>query len=75
MNFERRGRSLSINELVAGTLIHYPTYISEKSKMYTTPEIVSEELIARRNNAIKKISFGRKVFWNLIKLWNNYKKM
>ena len=45
MPIERRNRQLSLEELVAGSLMRYPTYISRTSEMYTSPERVVEELI------------------------------
>ena len=51
-------RRLTLNELIAGTLIHYPTYISRTTGHYTTPENALKELIAWRNtpqtNPLKK---------------------
>jgi capsular polysaccharide export protein len=41
---QRRSRSLSLDELVAGALILYPLYISQTSGRYTTPERALEEL-------------------------------
>jgi capsular polysaccharide export protein len=40
----RRGRSLQLDELVAGALILYPVYVSRVSKAYTTPERVLWEV-------------------------------
>lgn len=40
----RRARRLSLDELVAGTLILYPTYISRDTGCYTTPERTLDEL-------------------------------
>ncbi|WP_053157566.1 capsular polysaccharide biosynthesis protein [Pseudomonas sp. P1.8] len=34
----RRSRRLSLDELVAGTLIRYPTYVSRITRKFTTPE-------------------------------------
>src|SRR5438552_17254962 len=34
----RRRRRLSVNELVAGTLIAYPTYVSRRTGCYISPE-------------------------------------
>ena len=39
------GRMLSLNELIAGTLILYPTYISKVTGKFTTPERALEELV------------------------------
>lgn len=40
----RRQRSLTLDELVAGTLISYPTYISRITNRFTTPEQALYEL-------------------------------
>jgi capsular polysaccharide export protein len=42
---ERRTRRLSLDMLVAGSLIHYPMYFSRKSSRLTSPEEVVEELV------------------------------
>lgn len=46
----RRGRSLSLEQLVAGTLIHYPTYVSLKTGYYMTPEEALDQLVDWREN-------------------------
>jgi len=45
----RRNRVLSLDELVAGTLILYPTYVSRTTRRFTTPERVLQELIDWRH--------------------------
>jgi capsular polysaccharide export protein len=40
----RRSRRLALDELVAGALIAYPTYVSRTTGMFTTPERVLHEL-------------------------------
>lgn len=45
----RRGRQLQLSELIAATLILYPTYISRKTGYYTTPEQVIAELVQMRD--------------------------
>ena len=67
----RRSRLLTIEELIAGTLIHYPIYISETSKMYTSPERVIEELIEFKNKGIQKMPIWRKFLRDLIKIWTH----
>lgn len=42
---ERRNRALTLDELVVGVLILYPTYISRRTGRYTTPENAMEELL------------------------------
>lgn len=51
---ERRGRALLLTELVAGTLILYPRYISQTTGYFTTVEQALEELIATRNSPVQK---------------------
>src|SRR5437016_7181016 len=47
----RRRRRLSVNELVAGTLIAYPTYVSRRTGRYISPEQALDELLAWREAA------------------------
>lgn len=44
----RRSRRLSLDMLVAGTLILYPVYISRTTGQFTTPERALDELLAWR---------------------------
>ena len=46
----RRRRPLTLNQLVAGTLIVYPTYVSRRSGGYITPEQALDELLAWRDS-------------------------
>ena len=56
----RRTRRLSLDELVAGTLIRYPRYVSPRSGRYTTPERIVDLLAAQsrqvqgRGNRLRK---------------------
>lgn len=45
---ERRRRRLLLEELVAGALLLYPTYVSYTTGRFTTPERAIEELLALR---------------------------
>jgi len=47
----RRRRRLSVNELVAGTLIAYPTYVSRRTGRYIHAEQALDELLAWREAA------------------------
>jgi capsular polysaccharide export protein len=47
----RRGRHLSVDELVAGALIAYPLYLSRTSGALITPEQALDELLAWRAKA------------------------
>lgn len=40
----RRTKKLTLNELIAGTLIDYPLYINGQTGQFTTPEIIVEQL-------------------------------
>jgi len=57
----RRSRILSVDELVAATLILYPTYISRRSQSFTTPERVLEELSEIRRTGVQKRTIGDQV--------------
>ena len=58
---ERRNRQLSLDELVAGTLILYPTYVSRETGQFITPEQALDELLAWRKNHPKGIPPWRQV--------------
>jgi len=45
----RRQRRVTLDELVAATLILYPTYVSRRTRMFTTPENALQELISWRD--------------------------
>ena len=47
----RRGRRLSLDALVAGVLLLYPTYVSRRTGCFTTAEQALEELQAWRQEA------------------------
>ncbi len=40
----RRSRSLSLAELIAGSLIYYPRYIGEQNRTFTSPEVIIAQL-------------------------------
>jgi capsular polysaccharide export protein len=44
----RRNRALTLNELVAGTLLKYPIYLNPRSSRPCTPEEAIEELLTTR---------------------------
>jgi capsular polysaccharide export protein len=46
----RRTRRLTLDELVAGCLILYPTYVSWTSGRFISPEQAVESLVAWRDN-------------------------
>ena len=50
----RRGRQLSLDELVAGTLLRYPRYYDWRSGLFTTPERILDRLIEERTAAANR---------------------
>jgi capsular polysaccharide export protein len=66
----RRQRALSLDELVAGVLILYPTYVSRRSGHFTTPERALEELQQWRDveGGVSTVSWQRRV-WRLALRW------
>jgi capsular polysaccharide export protein len=63
----RRTRRLALDELVAGALILYPTYISRTTGEFTTPERALDELLAWRDSA-SSLPWWRKVLRGFLKL-------
>ncbi len=45
----RRTRALTLDELVAGALIRYPTYLNRRTGRFSTPEAIIAELGAERD--------------------------
>ncbi|MDD5177489.1 MAG: hypothetical protein PHQ05_13815 [Sterolibacterium sp.] len=58
----RRTRRLTVDELVAGTLILYPTYVSRKTHRFTTPERALDELLEWRAEGGKSLSLWRRLY-------------
>ena len=56
----RRTQNLTLDELVAGCLILYPTYVSRISQRFTSPECALDELLAWRAEAATGIPWWRK---------------
>ena len=57
----RRDRRLSLEELIAGTLILYPTYVSRETGRFITPEQALDELLAWREKSPQCPPAWRKV--------------
>ena len=57
---ERRHRQLSLDELVAGALIIYPTYVSGVTKRFTTPERILDELEAWKEQGASVMPWWRR---------------
>jgi capsular polysaccharide export protein len=62
----RRSRTLSLDQLVAGALLLYPTYVSHLTSGGSTPEGVLDELIAWRNKKSTAGVFCRQVWQGLL---------
>ncbi len=63
----RRTRRLSIDELVAGTLLEYPTYVSRATRQICTAEQALAELQEWRSSAPPGLPLWRKIVRRLIK--------
>ena len=57
----RRTRRLALDELVAGVLILYPTYVSRTTGRFITPERALDELLDWRNQQQNASPFWRKL--------------
>ena len=58
----RRGRRLSLDELVAGALIEYPLYLSRMSDALITPEQALDELLVWRAKTGNTVPWWRQYF-------------
>ncbi len=56
----RRTRRLTLEELIAGALILYPTYVSRMTGRFTTPERALEELLTWRERAQASLPMWRR---------------
>jgi capsular polysaccharide export protein len=59
MPLSRRARVLSIDQLVAGALILYPTYIDRATGRQSTPERAADELLRWRAESAGNVSWWR----------------
>lgn len=65
----RRMRRLSLDELVAGALILYPTYVSRTTGRFTTPERALDELLAWREAGPTTLPLWRKILRVFLRLY------
>ena len=65
----RRVRKLKLDELVAGALILYPTYISRVTDAFTTPERAVEELAEWRAAGPSTMSLWRRGLRQVLRYW------
>ena len=61
MPIARRTRRLALNELVAGALILYPTYVSRITGAFTTPERTLDELLDWRRETKARLPLWRQL--------------
>lgn len=64
LTLPRRGRPLTLDELVAGVLILYPTYVSRTTGAFTTPERALDELLEW-----KRLGPTRMPAWRRVLRW------
>ena len=57
---QRRDRHILLDELVAATLILYPTYVSRTTGRFTTPERALDELLDWRKHGAERAPLWRK---------------
>ncbi len=75
LSIPRRTRRLDLDELVAGALLHYPTYWDWTFKGYTTCEAVLRQIIRQRDllTQTNRLDSMRKNYvqrqWHKVKLW------
>ena len=64
----RRTRRVTLNELVAGALILYPTYVSRTTGRFTTAERALDELLDWRQQRHTSVPFWRQLFRLVLRL-------
>jgi capsular polysaccharide export protein len=64
---KNRSRKLSLDELIAGVLIEYPTYVSRVTGNFCTPEQALNELVAWKHSSSCEWPILRKIVRKLIK--------
>jgi capsular polysaccharide export protein len=65
----RRTRPVILDELVAGALILYPTYVSRTTGRFTTPERALDELLGWRQKAKAGLPLWRQLLRPALRLW------
>lgn len=64
----RRSRQLTLDELVAGALLIYPTYISRTTGKFTTPERALDELLMWRQKSPAQLPWWRLLLRTYLRL-------
>ena len=65
----RRTRRVSLDQLVAATLILYPVYVSRSTGRYTTPERALDELLAWRAQGPSRMPLWRQGLRWMLRRW------
>jgi hypothetical protein len=65
-----RGRRLSLEELVAGALILYPSYLNPVTRLRCPPEIIIERLDDPNLWRPGPLAIGRRIQGHLVRCWN-----
>ena len=70
LSLPRRQRRLTLDELVAGVLLLYPTYVSGRSGGFTTAEGALDELLAWRQAGATGAPWRTRLLRPLLRLWS-----
>jgi capsular polysaccharide export protein len=70
---KRRSRRLTLDELVAGALILYPTYVSRETGRLTTPERALDELLDWRAGSAQSVTLWRRALRVVLRLVDGVK--
>lgn len=65
----RRNRKISLDHLVAGTLIEYPSYVSRKTGAFITAEEAMAQLVSWRNAGPSRMKAHRKLLRAGLQAW------
>jgi capsular polysaccharide export protein len=68
----RRTRRLTLDALVAGALIVYPTYVSRTTGRFTTPERALDELLDWRRQEQGVLPVRRRLLRLILRLWKRF---
>lgn len=68
LKVSRRTRHLNLDELIAGALLLYPTYVNHQTGEITTPEKALDNLLEWRNSASLDVPWWRKVLRRILRV-------
>ena len=67
---DRRTKAVDLDALVYAVLIAYPTYVSNTTNLFTTPERIVDELIEWKEKGVSTMPLMRRVKRGFMKLVN-----